>query len=41
MLEIYLNKLEDVFWKLQTQQKYAGKVRAGGQSRPLRAALRG
>jgi len=28
MLEIYLNKLEDVFWKLQTHQKYVGKEKA-------------
>jgi hypothetical protein len=28
MLEIYLNKLEDVFWKLQTQQKYQGKEKS-------------
>jgi len=28
MLEIYLNKLEDVFWKLKTQRAYAGKEKA-------------
>lgn len=28
MLEIYLNHLEDVFWKLQTQQKYQGKEKS-------------
>lgn len=28
MLEIYLNHLEDVFWKLQTQEKYKGKEKS-------------
>lgn len=31
MLEIYLNHLEDVFWKLQTQQKYQGKEKCQEQ----------
>ncbi len=28
MLEIYLNRLEDVFWKLQTKRKFEGKEKS-------------